>query len=145
MASNQQRQRIQHGQRTQHDAFLELSSLEPIEARESQEPRQVQLDLGSAAEVDGEPRATLAQTRSAQTRSRHSRESFGAQRLARARITRDRRPINESSHLVAARRLSKAIRRAPNRAEEARIGRMVCGHLIALLEETDKEQRAQLG
>ena len=99
-------------------------------------PQQTQLDLGDAA----------AETRLSDSVARHRNERgtvhVSRLRSRRARPSRARRAIDESSHLVAARRLSKAIRRAPNRAEEARIGRLVCSHLIALLEETDQESIA---
>ncbi len=103
-------------------------------------PRQAQLDLGD----DAGGGAAETQPSEAAVRQPNDPGMGRSSRLRsrRARPSRTRRAIDESSHLVAARRLSKAIRRAPNRAEEARIGRLVCGHLIALLKETDHELSA---
>lgn len=104
-------------------------------------PQQTQLELGGVADRRGAQRSPGAATNQMPRASVRDLDQRQAVRLRsrRVRPSRARRAIDESSHLVAARRLSKAIRRAPNRAEEARIGRLVCGHLIALLEETDKE------
>ena len=53
------------------------------------------------------------------------------------RIARDR-TLNR--HLRAARRLSRVVRKLPDHSEEqTRAGQAICQHLIALLEEADRE------
>ena len=117
------------------------SSQAPDEVKDDDRPpHQVDLDLSAPVSraMAGQPSTGTAVARS---RDHHrGREARSGARVRRAKPARQRRAIGEPSHLVAARRLSKAIRRAPSRAEETRIGRMVCSHLLALLEETGEEQ-----
>ena len=48
----------------------------------------------------------------------------------------------QAEHREAAWRLSRAIRRAPGPAAQARIGGLVCGHLLAMLREGREETGA---
>ena len=63
-----------------------------------------------------------------------------AQNSPRAGL-RDRRREQHDPHLRAARKLAKAIRRTADRSpQQQRAGRLICQHLIAMLNETVSEQ-----